>query len=200
MKYLFAIALLATAIFGSGCASGHTSGRKTALNLPMPAPGKSKVVFARFSQFNGHNDARIHDGDALIGLLPDGDFVQYECAPGAHTFSARMGGVSGYPIKVMEAELLPDRIYYVKTSMRYMGITLGVSFYSLYPGCVDNLWPQMPELLSPLHETLVTPKAVADDLKDAPAERKRVEDYKAGGSHIEKILPEHGQTAPITGR
>ena len=73
-----------------------------------------------------------------------------------------------------------------------------MSFYSLYPDCVDNLWPQLPKTLADLRETLVTPEAVTDDLKDSPTEHKRVEAYKAGGSHIEKILPEHGQTRAIT--
>jgi len=200
VKQSFLMFVLLAAMLGGGCASGYVSGKKSALDLPMPAPGKAKVVFARFPQYNSENEARIHDGDALIGLLPNRSFVQYECAPGPHTFSARMGTVPAYPIKVLEADLLPDHIYYVKTSVIYMGITLGASFHSLYPGCDDNLWPGLPKSLPDLRETIVKPEEVAADLKDAPKERKRVDAYRAGGNHIEKVLPEHGQTAPITGK
>lgn len=200
MKRLGVFALLVVAVFGTGCAStAYTKGRTSALNLELPAPGKSKVVFVRLSQSLG--DAitfSVHNGDGLIGVLPSSSYFVYECEPGAHVFSSSMEDMA-----LLEANLLPDRIYYAKVSSQ-LGVWISrVNMYALYPGCAGDLWPQLPKALAKLKETVVTPAAVADDQRGAAKYMERIEKYLSeyrAKPNREQILPEHGQTQPIADR
>src|SRR6266576_4591731 len=150
-----AVALALLLVLGCGCASTtrYTEGRKSGLNLEIPPPGKSKVVFIRPNPLYRDFSFDVHDQERLIGVLPYHSFFEYECNSGPHRFSATIEN----DLKVMEANLLPGRIYYVKIAARYGVFSPGVNMYSLYPGCVGDLWPQMPTILAELKETIVSP-------------------------------------------
>ena len=109
----------------------------------------------------------VHDEAPVIGVLPYYCFFEYECAPGRHRFSATVED----EMKVLEAELLPDRIYYAKVSARYGFGSPGVNMYSLYPGCPGELWPQMSKMLGELKEAIVDPAEV--EKRGAPAQREK---------------------------
>jgi len=75
-----------------------------------PSEGKALVNFIRPSYLWGAGTtATIWDSDKLIIISKHGKHsFQYECEPGKHLFTAWSGYVS--PV---EAEFLPNRIYYI---------------------------------------------------------------------------------------
>lgn len=180
-------------VFGAGCASTvYTRGQKNALNLSMPAPGKAKVVFVRPSQFLAHAMRfHVHDEDRLIGVLSSSTFFVYECDPGPHVFSSSMENMA-----ILEADLLPDRIYYAKLSAGMGAWIARVNLYSLHPDCAGNLWPEMPKILGHVEETIATPEEVAADVKGAANYMERMKKYRSQ-PQSERILPDHGQNQPI---
>ena len=193
-KCLTWIALIST-ILGVGCAhTEYASGRKSALKIAMPAPGKAKVIFVRPGQFAGAAITfDVHDEDRLIGILPEGSFFEYECEPGRHIFSTSMENLT-----YLEADLLPDRIYYAKVSASMGAWIARVNMYSLHPGCAGDLWPKLPRILRSARQTTVTPTAVEHDTKGAANYSERLAKYRAQPqAKGEIILPEHGQTSPI---
>ncbi|MFM2295784.1 MAG: hypothetical protein RLZZ350_2197, partial [Verrucomicrobiota bacterium] len=104
------VLLLSIALF-TGCNTTGMNGKRDATQVSLPTPGKAKVVFARFGNFGGGITFNVHDGSSLIGVLPGNSFFTYECEPGVHQFSSSMEDVA-----MLDANLLPDRIYYAKVS------------------------------------------------------------------------------------
>jgi len=51
----------------------------------------------------------VHDGERLIGRSSSATYFIYECDPGQRVFSFSFGNLD-----ILNADLLPDRIYYVK--------------------------------------------------------------------------------------
>lgn len=158
----------------------------------MPAPDKAKVVFIRPNPLWRDLSFDVRDGDHLIGILPYYSFFEYECAPGKHRFSATFQN----DLKVMEADLLPGRIYYAKIAARWGMMSGGVNMYSLYPGCVGDAWITLPRDLAGLKETIVTAEQVQQAVTTANAYLKRVNAYRPN-PEAELIRPEHGQTQSV---
>ena len=73
-----------------------------------PSEGKALVNFIRPSGVGWMMKATVWDSDKVIGVSFAKQGFQYECEPGRHLFLAW----SEYKSPV-EAELLPDRIYYI---------------------------------------------------------------------------------------
>jgi hypothetical protein len=174
------------------------TGKKEAMHIPMPASGKAKVVFFRAdkSGLGGRINFRIHDGDQLIGVLIRDSYFVYECEPGDHFFSSSMENVA-----MLDANLLPDRIYYAKASAAPGCWVARVKMSSLHPGGAGDLWPQLPKLLPRLRETTLFPEVVEHERQGTTRYMERVqkwrqEDYLSN-TNREQILPEHGQTKPI---
>jgi hypothetical protein len=193
--------LLLVTVFVNGCASSpyYQEGGKSALNLEMPASGKSKIIFVRPEQFiplasKGMHYA-IHDGDNLIGILGDSTYFIYECEPGHHFFSCSFQDIS-----TLKGDLLPNRIYYVRVHPASSSATF-VEMNAVYPGCPKNLWAKLPAMLRDARETIITPEGIAHDKAGIKNYHKHMEarlsepsDYNT----VEKILPEYGQTTPIS--
>ena len=192
--------LLLVGVFVNGCASSpyYQEGGKSALNLEMPASGKSKIVFVRPERFiplaSKSVHYAIHDGDNLIGVLGDSTYFIYECEPGHHFFSCSMQDIS-----TLEGDLLPNRIYYVRVRIR-PGSVMFVEMNAVYPGCPKNLWAKLPAMLHDAKETIITPEGIAHD-------KTGIENYHVhmntrlsehSDNSVEKILPEYGQTTPVS--
>ena len=79
-----------------------------------PSEGKALINFVRPSTYRYEEKASIWDGDKLIGISFGAQCFQYECEPGKHLFIAW----SQYKSPV-EADLLPDRIYYIALRSRF---------------------------------------------------------------------------------
>ena len=180
----------AMVLAGGGCRSSGVIGHASASrNLGMPAPGKAKVVFFRSSTMGSAVVFNVHDGEKLAAVLPYKSLGVYECDPGRHMFSSTMGSVS-----VLDAELLPDRIYYVMVSA-------GSTFRALHPDRPDRYWARMPAWLPQLRETVVSPEASARDRQNIANYMERVEKYHREkyltDPERERILPAYGQAMPV---
>jgi hypothetical protein len=189
--------LLATVLL-NGCAStGDTEAGKSSLKLgpdfAMPAPGKSKVIFIRPGHFAFAVHYWVHDGQQLIGESSSSEYFAYECDPGHHVFSTSMDNLS-----FLDADLLPDRIYYVRVQA-VMGMWIaGVKMSALYPGCRDINWPKMARIVSDLEKTTITSDDATRDAKNIEGYMKRLKEYQDKDKDGGKILPEYGQTTPLS--
>jgi hypothetical protein len=196
-------AIIVLSLFVSGCASSpyYREDGKSALNVEMPASGESKIIFVRAEQFiplaakSVHY--AIHDGDKLIGILGDSTYFVYECEAGHHFFSCAMQDIS-----TLEGDLLPNRIYYVRVRPGSQSVTF-VEMNAVYPGCPKNLWAKLPAMLRDAKETVITPEAITHDKTGIEnyhthmnARLSEPSDYNS----VEKILPEYGQTTPISSK
>jgi hypothetical protein len=190
--------LLLVTVFVNGCASTtDTVTGKPALNLGpdfgMPAPGKSKVIFLRPGHFAYAVHFGVHDGERLIGESSSSEYFAYECDPGHHIFSTSMDNLC-----FLDADLLPDRIYYVEVQAT-MGMWIaGVRMNALYPGCPEVNWQKMPRIISKLEKTTITSNDVGRDKKNIEGYMKRLKEYQDKSKDEGKILPEYGQTVPLT--
>jgi hypothetical protein len=196
-KVFSLVFLLAVVSLGSGCmaSGGYTRVGKTGSSIAMPAPGKSKVVFIRPNPLYRDFQFYVYDAEKLIGILPYKSCFQYECEPGPHRFV----GTMEKELKVMEANLLPGKIYYAKLAARYGMSAPGVNMYSLYPGCPGELWEQMPAILVDLAETSVNAEGQAQAQEQAPWFQKKLQEFRPS-PEAEVIRPEHGQSEPIRAR
>jgi hypothetical protein len=188
--------LLLASVFLSGCASTTITDPAKRADLGMPSPGKSKVVFIRPGKFEGGGiHFGVHDEERLIGKLLSSTYFVYECDPGHHVFSTSMENLS-----FLDANLLPDRIYYVKVEAT-MGLLIArAKMSALYPGCDDIPWQKMPGLLAESSKTTITSEEVERDMKGAEGYTERLkknENEPEPHKDANKILPEYGQTAPI---
>ena len=190
------LGLLLVTMFASGCAStAHMDAAKIA-DLGMPAPGKSKVVFLRPSHLAFAVHFAVHDGEKMIGRSSSAEYFTYECDPGQHVFSTSMENLA-----FLDADLLPDRIYYVKIQAT-MGFWIArVKMSALYPGCTEIKWEELPHILAKLEKTTITSEDVTNDLKGIKGYMERLKEYQdkpQKDPNAVKILPEYGQTTPLT--
>jgi len=191
--------LIMIGISASGCASTGATGRKEAANISMPPAGKSRVVFVRPGGMAASITFNVHDGGQLAAVMPYDAYGVYDCEPGHHLFSASMEDVA-----MLEANLLPDRIYYAKVSAAMGFVIAQVNMYSLYPGCAGNYWAKLPKVLRSLRETKVTPEYIEKDAQGITRYKERIEKYYnekyLPNPKREQILPEHGQLQPVAAR
>jgi hypothetical protein len=200
-KRMLVLVILVFSLFVSGCASStyYQESGKSALNLKMPASGKSKIVFVRPEQFiplaSKSMHYAIHDGDNLVGILGDSTYFIYECEPGHHFFSCSMQDIS-----TLEGDLLPNRIYYVRVRPGQQWASF-VEMNGVYPGCPKNLWAKLPAMLRDAKETDITPEAIEHDKTGIENYHKHMKERLSEPSDyntVEKILPEYGQTTPVS--
>jgi hypothetical protein len=192
--------LLLAAVMANGCASTpdtDTGGSKSASNLAsdlaMPAPGKSKVVFLRPGTYAWPYHFGMHDGERLVGKSSSSSYFVYECDPGHHVFSTSMENMA-----FLDADLLPDRIYYVRVKAGMGMWTARVNMYALYPGCAEINWRKLPRILGDLEKEHITEVDAQHDAEGITCYMDRLKKYqdeaKPGAN---KILPEYGQTTPL---
>jgi len=186
----------------SGCAStpkNHTTRtpkKNQALQIQMPAPGKSKVVFIRPGSFAFAFKFSVHDGEKLIGTTSANSYFVYECDPGYHLFSTSMENTS-----VLDANLLPDRIYYVRTAAAMGVVFAEVNMISLHPDSAGKYWQKLAKILPHLHETVASSEAIERDSRGADNYWIRVQkfykDRYLKNPKRDQILPDYGQLKPI---
>jgi hypothetical protein len=187
--------LLLVVMLAQGCASSGTSNtvKSATSEFAMPSPGKTKVIFVRPTS-NGHVDLGVHDGERLVAKLSGKTYGVYECEPGQHLFSGSFGN-----LYILNANLLPDRIYYVKAVLiDQMWTSAFVKMTPLYPGAAGSDWEKMPRILTKLKKSVVTPEQAERDKKGIDRYMERLKVYRdKPGSDLESILPEYGQTTSL---
>jgi len=189
--------LLLALVMATGCASqANTGAGNHASNLrpdlAMPAPGKSKVVFLRPGHFAWAVHFGVHDGERLVGRSSSSTYFAYECDPGHHVFSASMDNLA-----FLNADLLPDRIYYVRVKAVWGVNIAAVKMFALYPGSADFNWTEIPKTLAKMAPEKVTDKAVQHDAEGSKAYMERLKKYQDEAQNGGTILPEYGQTTSL---
>jgi hypothetical protein len=109
-KICRAAAVTVLFIFVVSCAPKHMIKQEP---LQKPSEGKALVNFLRPSSTGGAAQVTIWDNDKLIGFTAGKMAFQYECDPGKHLFIAWSEFKS--PV---EADLLPNRVYYIVLRIR----------------------------------------------------------------------------------
>lgn len=188
--------VLVASILFAGCASsGGGKETKDSMRIGMPAPGKAKAIFvrspgARYAKF------AVHDENRLIGIVPYYAYCIYECEPGHHLFSASLGNVA-----MLEADLLPNRLYYVEVHETHGMVAPGVEMHSIYPNCEGNRWKRLPKWLDGARETVLDDALIEHDRQGIDRYMERVQTYRKEkyltNPKREQILPEHGQPKPL---
>ena len=157
-----------------------------------PSEGKALVHFMRPSGTGRAAKASVWDRDKLIGMSFGKQGFQYECDPGKHLFIAW----SEYKSPV-EAELLPNRIYYIVLRIR-MGWWRG----RIHQVPVNKQHPLWEEVLA-WQESLPNYTFDQHALAAAEAEGKpKIMDYLAdydsevkGTKHVQYLRAEDGVPA-----
>ena len=119
--------LLASVLAVVGCSSRrHTEVVPPDALVTSPPPGASLVIFvrpdawgaSRMMLYVGPSDpAFLWDDAYYVGTIMDDQHIAYVTKPGLHLFS-----VTSEAADFVEAELLPDRTYYVLVGRRMGGI------------------------------------------------------------------------------
>lgn len=114
---------------------------------PAPAAGESKVIVYRSANWGGGKHFPIYDATEpegkLIGFTETDCYFEYLCPPGKRVFLTW-----GESNAFIEADLLPQKTYYIRAYSKY-------GFWSARPGFapvtkdseymqkVDELWPSL---------------------------------------------------------
>jgi hypothetical protein len=187
MKRLWqSIAVVVLILFVVSCAPRHA-----VLKEPMakPSEGKALVNFLRPSSTGAAVTITIWDGENLIGMPRGKQAFQYECDPGDHLF------ISWSEFKSpVEAELLPDRVYYIVLRVRMGWWRMRLHQVPVHPG--HPLW----EKALAWHNTLPNYEFDRAVLSTIEAENKdKIREYLQtyeteikGTKHVLFLRPEDG--------
>jgi len=160
-----------------------------------PSPGRSMVVFIRPGIYGGNIGINVLDGRKIIAQCRPNSYGQYECDPGKHVFAAIHENVA-----FVEADLLPDRIYYAKVSVNMGWWSARANLWPLYPGCEGNAWQDLPKWLANVSEVTLGPGMGEWEAENRESLDKKYNAFygpwSAMANHKE-LRPEHGLTEPI---
>ena len=123
MRHAICAPLAAVLLLFLGCASSHMVEVPLAERTDRPRPGASIVHFLRSPMMESRIPrALLFDDDYYIGRLEQGQQVAYETKPGRHRFM-----VVSLDADFLEAELEPDKVYYVSVRRRIRNTRLTFS-------------------------------------------------------------------------
>ena len=180
----FAVVVLI--LFAVSCAPKHMVKQEP---MQKPSEGKAIVHFLRPSSFGKAVQASVWDNDKLIGVTTGKMGFQYQCEPGKHLFISW----SEYKSPV-EAELLPDRVYYIILRMR-MGMWRG-RVHQVPVNQHHELWSDALIWQKTLPNYAPDPEAFAAvEAKNHPKIIKYLQKYHteiAGTKHVKYLRPEDG--------
>ena len=118
-----------------------------------PSEGKALVNYVRPSRYRYEEKANVWDGAKLIGMSFGRQCFQYECEPGKHLFIAWLQYKS--PV---EADLLPNRIYYSHPILNpnILGLHLCSTSLVFWPMRQRSLGMSTLKLVSPSNKNCMT--------------------------------------------
>lgn len=140
----------------------------TGQNLATPPEGKSLVYFIRSSGTGALVNFKYFDGEKYLGKFSGKNYFIYECDPGEHVF-----WVASENRDFIEADLLPDRVYFIEARP-----TVGAfkSAVKLFPLANDDT-----ESRKRLFKIISQMNPIILDEKDAMAEQQKLEFYIQNG-------------------
>lgn len=95
------------------CSSSHMTRLSPGEQTNGPEPGKALINFMRPSSFGGAIQSTLYDGDTYIGTISANTRLCYQAEPGQHLFM-----IVGESADFMQANLLPNKTYYVNVAPR----------------------------------------------------------------------------------
>jgi hypothetical protein len=154
-----------------------------------PSEGKALINFLRPASVGGAVSITIWDGDKLIGVPRGKQAFQYECDPGQHLF------ISWSEFKSpVEAELLPNRAYYIVLRVRMGFWRLRLHQVPVHPG--HPLWEDALNWQKTLPSYEFDRSVLAQTAAENKAKiQKYLEAYKtkvAGTKYVQYLRPEDG--------
>lgn len=107
--------LLILVFIGSlgGCTSSHMTRLTPDEQTNGPDPDKALINFMRPASFGGAIQSALYDGDTYIGTISANTRLCYQAEPGQHLFM-----IVGESADFMQANLLPNKTYYVNVAPR----------------------------------------------------------------------------------
>ncbi len=116
LRKLGLIFIASVSVLLGACASNHMTVIPPEQQTIAPEEGKALIHFMRPTSFGGAIQSTIYDGDEYIGTVSANTRVCYQSDPGSHMFM-----VVGESADFLQAELLPNKTYYVNVQPR-MGV------------------------------------------------------------------------------
>jgi hypothetical protein len=164
MHWVVVLAMLGLA----SCAARHFEATDEVGVVPKPSPGKAMVVFLRPSNVSFNADFRAYDGSTLLGVVGARTYLPYEADPGKHVFGAVSFSVNLIDdYYLLDAELAPDRTYYVLARPIYAWAHTLVVLEPLHPA--HEHWPLLGEWMGQCRRSAMTNAAAS--WEQANAER-----------------------------
>lgn len=156
----------------------------------MPPPGKALIYFVRTQNFGGAISVQLVADGKPLSWTRRKTFVAHECDPGKHEFASISEGGA-----LLDAEVLPERIYYVQLAI-HMGFGRARSHFEVIrPG--SEAMDEFRKTKHDLRGITTTPEGLEWYEKN----RKEVEDTIArerkDAEEIEILRPEDGVEKPL---
>ena len=188
-KFLFCLGtLLLIVVFVSGCSLKKPYMTDQVAKF-KPSEGKALVNFIRPSGYGRAAGFTIWNGDKLIGMSFGKQSFQYECDPGKHLFITW----SEYK-SPLEAELLPNRVYFVLLRIR-MGMFRG-RLHFIPINKQHDLWNETLSSYGSLPNYEFDMQHLADvETKNKPKILEYLNHYDnevKGTKHVNYLRPEDG--------
>lgn len=157
-----------------------------------PAPGKALVYFVR-TQFMGMaiSVQLVADGKPL-GWTRAGTFVVYEGDPGKHEFASISEGGA-----LLDADLLPDRIYYVQVAIHMGALRARSHFEVIRPG--SEARKEFLDRKEELRAITLKDEGLQWFDKHREEIRRTIARERKDEEEIEVLRPDDGYETPLTG-
>ena len=141
--------------------------------IAPPAPGPSVDDIVRTSIYGAALNFSYMDSATLIGRFPGPAYVRYECEPGHHLLWARSENRD-----YVEAELAPDKIYFILALVETGAIKAQVDLIPINPSRDTKDMARMMKLIERIRPMKFTDTELkADALDLAPAIDRGLETY-----------------------
>lgn len=178
IKQVGIIGFLLAAFSLGGCAG--LANMKEVQFQNMPVENKATVNFVRRSVFMGDGaKAEVWDSENLVGTLAAGRLLQYQAAPGEHTFMMNLQGHWA----VARGELVAGKTYYLKMNMTGWGpIIIGAA------DATDARIEEWNEMTTVVKDDMTSKQVPQKYVEEAKKVLMRIEN---GNANVTRITEQH---------
>lgn len=157
-----------------------------------PAPGKALVYFVRTQVLGGAISVQLVADKKPLGWTRAHTFVVYEGDPGKHEFASISEGGA-----LLDAELVPDRIYYVQVAIHMGALRARSHFEVIRPG--SEARKEFLDGKEDLHAITLKEEGLQWFDQNRDEIERTIARERKDKEEIEVLRPEDGYEAPLTG-
>lgn len=157
-----------------------------------PAPGKALVYFVRTQVLGGAISVQLVADKKPLGWTRSHTFVVYEGDPGKHEFASISEGGA-----LLDADLLPNRIYYVQVAIHMGALRARSHFEVIRPG--SEAREEFLDNKENLHAITLKEAGIQWFDKNRDEIERTIARERKDKEEIEVLRPEDGYEAPLTG-